>query len=450
MYVSPNSVYKTATINHIIDTIHILRAKYDNKINYLIGGDLNRLKINRILDSYGPLRQIISVPTRHSATLENIITDLHTLYQQPECLPPLQVDRDKPGKDSDHNIVVLAPIMISNNRKRLKKPVVTRPLTDTGMKQFSDFISSHHWNEVLLEQNIDMKVRNFHTTIRSKLDEYLPEKIVMVSCLDKKWMSPQLKILLRKTQREFYKKRKSRKWKKLKKKYKLLKKTVQNFYSNFVSELKISNPAKWYTMAKRLGAEDNHNENELKVESLNGLDNQQSAEKIAEFFSKVSQEYSPLNLNELPAYLPAGKPLQVDQMEVADRIYKLKNRKSTQPIDLPSRIRKDSAYELSIPLTDIYNSCLEVYHWPTLWKHEWVVPAPKTNNPKVLKELRKISLTSEFSLIFEGMFKDWILEDISPKIDSSQFGNQKGTSTEHLMVKLMDRILKLIDQNLNR
>ena len=120
--------------------------------------------------------------------------------------------------------------MMSNNRKRLKKPVVTRPLTNTGMKQFSDFISSHHWNEVLLEQNIDMKVRNFHTTIRSKLDEYLPEKIVMVSCLDKKWMSPQLKILLRKTQREFYKKRKSRKWKKLKKKYKLLKKkTVQNF-----------------------------------------------------------------------------------------------------------------------------------------------------------------------------------------------------------------------------
>ena len=74
---------------------------------------------------------------------------------------------------------------------------------------------------MLLEQNIDMKVINFHTTIRSKLDEYLPEKIVMVSSLDKKWMSPQLKILLRKTQREFYKKRKSRKWKKLKKKFKL-------------------------------------------------------------------------------------------------------------------------------------------------------------------------------------------------------------------------------------
>ena len=63
IYVSPSSVYKTATINHIIDTIHLLRSQYDNRINYLIGGDLNRLKIDRILESYGSLRQIITSAT---------------------------------------------------------------------------------------------------------------------------------------------------------------------------------------------------------------------------------------------------------------------------------------------------------------------------------------------------------------------------------------------------
>ena len=124
IYVSPSSVYKTASINHIIDTIHLLRAQYDNKIHYLIGGVLNRLKMNRILDCYGPLRQIITSATRDSAILENIITDLHTLYQEPECLPPLQVDDDKAGSDSDHNIVLLPPITINNNRKRIKKAVV--------------------------------------------------------------------------------------------------------------------------------------------------------------------------------------------------------------------------------------------------------------------------------------------------------------------------------------
>ena len=451
VYVSPNSVYKTASIQHIIETIHLLRARFDNKVNYLIGGDLNRLKVEKILDSYNPLRQIITEPTRFSATLENIITDLHSLYQQPQCLAPLQVDGEKIGKDSDHNIVLLPPITITNNRKRVKRTVITRPLPEAGIDMFTQFMSSQSWDEVLKEQNIDKKVENFHSMMRSKLDEFLPEKTVMVSCLDKKWMSPALKNLLRKTKREFYKNRTSPKWRKLKKKFKKLKKkTVRNFYSNFVTELKTSNPAKWYSMAKRLGAEQSNSDGELKVECLQGIDNQKSAELVAEHFSKISKEYSPLNTCKLPAYLPAEEVLKVNQSDVEERIFRLRNRKSTQPTDLPSKVRKLVSSELSTPLTNIINSCLEEHYYPKLWKHEWVVPTEKTNKPKNLKDLRKISLTSEFSLVFEGIIKDWILEDIGPNIDRSQFGNQKGTSTEHLLVNLMDKILGLIDKNPNR
>ena len=58
-----------------------------------------------------------------------------------------------------------------------------------------------------------------------------------------------------------------------------------------------------------------------------------------------------------------------------------------------------------------------------------MVPAEKFSRPKLLKVLRKISLTSEFSLAFEGLIIEWIMEDISPRIDSAQFGNEKGTST---------------------
>ena len=73
----------------------------------------------------------------------------------------------------------------------------------------------------------------------------------------------------------------------------------------------------------------------------------------------------------------------------------------------------------------------------------------KVPNPATLKQLRKISLTSEFSLIYEGFIKDWIMEDIAPKIDTSQYGSQRGTSTEHLLVNLMDKILQLLDKNNN-
>ena len=58
-----------------------------------------------------------------------------------------------------------------------------------------------------------------------------------------------------------------------------------------------------------------------------------------------------------------------------------------------------------------------------------------------------LALTSEFSLLFEGFMKDWILKDIKMQIDPSQFGNIRGTGTEHLLVCLMDKILDLLDKN---
>ena len=106
---SPRSRHKKETIEHIIYTIHTLRAKYDNEISFIIGGDFNRLDTTEVLDSYGALHQVISVPTRKSATLEIIMTDLHTQYHTPTILPPLQVDEGKKGQDSDHNIVIFAP-----------------------------------------------------------------------------------------------------------------------------------------------------------------------------------------------------------------------------------------------------------------------------------------------------------------------------------------------------
>ena len=42
------------------------------------------------------------------------------------------------------------------------------------------------------------------------------------------------------------------------------------------------------------------------------------------------------------------------------------------------------------------------------------------------------------------------MEDISPNIDVGQYGGQKGIGTEHLVVALVDRVLKLLDRNTER
>ena len=68
-------------------------------------------------------------------------------------------------------------------------------------------------------------------------------------------------------------------------------------------------------------------------------------------------------------------------------------------------------------------------------------------NPKELSDLRKISCTSDYSKLFEGILKDWIIEDIADKFDIGQFGGQDGFGTEHMLVCLIDRVLCLLDRH---
>ena len=119
-------------------------------------------------------------------------------------------------------------------------------------------------------------------------------------------------------------------------------------------------------------------------------------------------------------------------------------------MDLPNKIRKAFSVELATPSAHIINACLEQQVFPDIWKEELVSPVPKILYPKTFKNLRKISSTSDFSKLYEGFLKDWIMSDISGNIDIGQYGGQRGVGTEHLVVALVDRILQLLDSNTER
>ena len=169
-----------------------------------------------MLRSYGSLQQVCGVPTRQGATLELIITDLHTFYHPPTCLPPLKVDQGVNGKDSDHGILVWAPKASSKFKvEREKRKVVTRPLPQAQINRFCAEFTKHKWLEVIEAKDANEKVENFHKYMRDLLDKYFPEKTVNVTNLDKEWLSPGLKLLLRQAQRELFKNGRSKKYKKL-------------------------------------------------------------------------------------------------------------------------------------------------------------------------------------------------------------------------------------------
>ena len=127
------------------------------------------------------------------------------------------------------------------------------------------------------------------------------------------------------------------------------------------------------------------------------------------------------------------------------KLLNLKKTKSTQPIDLPEKLRKEFSPELATPLVDIFNCCLKQGIFPDIWKEELVTPMPKKEVLKEIKDTRKIACLSDYCKIYESFLKTWILEDISENESFSQFGGKKGVGAEHMLVCLVDRILKLLE-----
>ena len=73
-------------------------------------------------------------------------------------------------------MIILSPIMISNNKQYEKRTVVTWPLIQSGWQVLGEFPRGHTWEEVFAEKDINKKVENYHRTLRKHLDLIFLEK----------------------------------------------------------------------------------------------------------------------------------------------------------------------------------------------------------------------------------------------------------------------------------
>ena len=204
--------------------------------------------------------------------------------------------------------------------------------------------------------------------LQVKLDQILPTKSVKLSNKDKAWMDRELKTLDRTKKREWCARGKSDKYIKLKKEFdQKFKIAAEKFLEKNVLELKNSDPGKAYATLKRMGAQPGDNLEDGNFAILQHLEenltDQQSVERIAEYFCKISQEYPALdasNLSEtvqkkLKNRLKAKIPY-VSRYKVENMIRKAKKTKSGVPGDLPAVLTKEFGPELAAPLSTIYNN----------------------------------------------------------------------------------------------
>ena len=126
---------------------------------------------------------------------------------------------------------------------------------------------------------------------------------------------------------------------------------------------------------------------------------------------------------------------------------KIKTNKATVPGDLPARLIKEFAAYLAEPFTDIINCSLKRGEYPQIYKYEKCTPVPKVFPPEKVSQMRNISGLLNFDKILERMISEVMISDMKASSDPSQYGNEKGTSIQHYLIKMIHRILTALDSN---
>ncbi|KAI8502635.1 hypothetical protein Bbelb_193370 [Branchiostoma belcheri] len=161
-----------------------------------------------------------------------------------------------------------------------------------------------------------------------------------------------------------------------------------------------------------------------------------TADAINATLSKIRRSLPRLDINHLPAFLPAPQPPQLRNV---------RTRKAAGPDNITGRFIKEFAFELSQPLTSILNASSNEGHVPKEWYEATVTPLPKTKPPKVC-ELRPVSLTSLLAKVCESFIAKWTMSDIITNIEPQQIGGLPGRSTAHCLVDILHHLSKTSDQ----
>ena len=415
-YSPPRSRKKTKLVEHITVNYFMLKSSFPNSA-FIGGGDKNDLDIKHLLAINPNFRQIVTKPSHKSSVLEVIVTDIGHLFNEPVIRPALLPDVPGQGVPSDHKIVFTTPI--SDHSKPPKRSFLiktSRPLTTEAKQNLAEWIQNETWESVIGCTDSESMVQKFTSLVKEKIDENCPQKTFKVNCLDNDFTTPAIKRIKRLKLREYTKHGNSNLYKILKKQ---LKDKIKEEGAELVAKqitLAGEKGNKWVRQAASLFARPGDSPSksfDLPDHVERGLSELESAEEIADFFSKISQEYDPLCFQTLPENVklklmtdPGDHPTFLEH-EIYNELLGSKKTCSV-PGDIPVDILEEFLPEFCTPITSIVNKTFSSHQWPSNFKKEYGVPIKKVLVPDSEDDLRSIGLTPYVSKRIENLLIKWI------------------------------------------
>ncbi len=116
--------------------------------------------------------------------------------------------------------------------------------------------------------------------------------------------------------------------------------------------------------------------------------------------------------------------------DVRKTLSRINPRKAAGPDNIPGRVLKDCAAQLTDVLTDIFNTSLSQAVVPTCLKSTTIIPVPKKSPVSCLNDYRPIALTPIIMKCFEKLVMQKIKTSLPNTLDPLQFAYRPNRSTD--------------------
>lgn len=440
VYIPPgyNVARGRGCMQFVSDTILEIKDKADDPL-ICVAGDFNQWGIEDYLADYPDLVEVETGPTRNQRRIDRVF--LNWDVASFSCHEPLQTEPDDEGNVnySDHRVQLVETTIPARDGQEWVK-YSYRPFSQTAADNFKAKLSSVSWQTVNWACGSNNKQKEMQRILDDLMDEFFPWKTVRKKEDDLPWLNDTARKKIKKKKAVYKDEGKSDRWEAIRLDLETYlerrrEKYLENQRSQILGPLARANFHKNVRNYKSFEKPKEFNIRELRPDS----NDQEIADEAAEYFNRISKEFSPLMPSDIPKTYERPLPFLTCEM-VQRRLESCKKPNSMVRGDIFPKLVKPCSEYLSVPLSYIYNEIMHSFVWPIEWKREYVTAIPKKSLPADFSDLRNISCTNLFSKVFESFVLQFAQEEISLK--KNQYGGVKGCSTSHLLIDLMQEIFE--------
>ena len=429
---------KTRVFCEIIsDTIGKLKIELKNPY-IILAGDINKKDIRQAFKEYPDIEQGPSLATRGGSALDLVFSNMG-VPNKVRSRPPLSADK---GPKSDHNVLVLHHKL--QHRHNFKKITIRhRKITKEGIEGFNRDVTLMDWRNIQGE-NPSETVNEVNHRLEELMDTHLPWRTFVVKSTDKKWMTPKIRKMIKIRKRVFKKEGRGRTWRRIKKEIQQLIKEARADHFNKIKRVaeEANDPRSYFKAMKKLSTKDTPKQWDIRI-LFPGLTDQEISERVALFFTKISDEFEPLEGPIIPkasSITPESRAREAPKaFQIAQRLKHMKKPASQVKGDIPPELVAPLADILAEPLETVFRQVYEELEWPAVWKMETVTAIPKNNSPEDLSELRNISCTPLFSKLLESFVLDRLRKET--KLTDKHYGGLRGRGPDHFLALTWQEIM---------